>query len=57
MEAFNVSAWIDNFKYQFLTLKNQKVADKNRNFFLQCWFIISNCNSKSISACYNKLDA
>ena len=25
--AFNVSAWIDNVKYQILTFENQEVAD------------------------------
>ena len=34
----NVWAWIDNLKYQMLTLQSQKVAEKkqnNRNIFRQ----------------------
>ena len=30
---------------------------KNRNIFQQLWFVRSNCNSKSITTCCEKLDA
>ena len=31
---FNVWAWVDSFKYQIVTLQNQKVADEEQKFFL-----------------------
>ena len=40
--AFNVWAWIDNFKYQILTLQNQRVADEKLKHFQQVWFLRSN---------------
>ena len=51
--AFNVGAWINNFKYQILKLQNQKVV-KNRNIFQSCSFVRSNYNSKAISSCCGK---
>ena len=32
MAAFNFWAWIDSFKYQILTLQNQKVANEKEIF-------------------------
>ena len=32
MAAFNFWAWIDSFKYQVLTLQNQKVANEKEIF-------------------------
>ena len=52
--ASNDWVWIDNFKYQVLTIQNQKVvAEEFPNKFK---FFRTNYNSKAISTCYGRPD-
>ena len=57
MTNSNVGAWTDNFKYQILTLQNQKVADEKCKYFPTNLIFKINYNSKAISACYDRSDA
>ena len=56
MTASNVWDWIDNFKYQILTLQNQKAADEKINIFQQILFLRLSYNSNDVSIRYNKSD-